>query len=90
MADLAQNPRQRQFQDARDIGIYTTIPLLFLVGPTLGFFLGTFLEKRWLENPWGVLLGVFLGFGGAVKAMVDLMREAEKRNEARKKSRDAS
>jgi hypothetical protein len=57
--------RRKQF---RDIGLYTAIPMMMIVGPTLGYFLGHLAEKKWGHEPW-------LSAGGAVFGLVAAARQ---------------
>ena len=50
----------------RDVGIYTTIPMMLMVGPVLGYFLGHWAAGRWGHAPafeaGGVALGLLAAF----------------------------
>ena len=51
---------------ARDIGMYTIIPMMMVVGPVIGYLLGHFLEGRLGGAPWlsvgGTLFGLVAAF----------------------------
>ena len=57
---------RKRAQQARDIGIYTTIPTMLVVGPVLGYFLGHWAGDRWgHQETWetcGLLLGLVASF----------------------------
>ncbi len=57
--------RGKQF---RDIGIYTAIPMMMVVGPALGYWLGHLAEERWGHAPW-------LSAGGALFGLVAAFRQ---------------
>ena len=58
------NKRGRQ---VRDIGIYTTIPTMLVVGPLLGYLLGLWAGKRWGNGNTFEALGTFMGLLAAAR-----------------------
>uniref|UniRef100_A0A832I180 AtpZ/AtpI family protein n=1 Tax=Eiseniibacteriota bacterium TaxID=2212470 RepID=A0A832I180_UNCEI len=61
------DPREEKPRDSslRSAGLLLAIPTLLIVSPLVGFFLGSVVD-RWLKcSPWGVLLGLVLGFVAA-------------------------
>lgn len=58
----------------RDIGIYTTIPMLFLAGPALGFWLGVQAQNRWGHDPWFAVGGALFGLAASVRQIVKVIR----------------
>jgi ATP synthase protein I len=69
--------RRQSAEAARKIGFYTTIPAMLLVGPVLGYLLGSWLEHRFGHAPWFVLGGVTLGFVASVRQVIRVLRQAE-------------
>ena len=61
-------------------GLLTAIPLVLLVGPTLGYYLGSGLDRRWSLSPWGVTGGVILGLLASVRSTIQLIKQAEELN----------
>ena len=51
----------------RDIGIFTVIPTMMVVGPALGWYLGCLAEKKWGHSPWPSAGGAILGLVAAVR-----------------------
>jgi hypothetical protein len=64
--------RRKQF---RDIGIYTAIPMMMVIGPALGYFLGHLAEKRWGHEPWLSAGGAFFGLAAAVRQIWLLLKQ---------------
>lgn len=62
---MKQTPDDRRGRQIRDIGTYTVIPTMLVVGPTLGYFLGTLIEKRWGHAPWPSAGGAMFGLVAA-------------------------
>jgi hypothetical protein len=56
--------RRKQF---RDIGTYTLIPMMMVVGPTLGYYLGHLAEKKWGHDPWFSAGGAVFGLLAAAR-----------------------
>jgi hypothetical protein len=62
---LSEQPGDRRGRQIRDIGAYTAIPTMLIVGPALGYFLGTQIEKKWDHAPWPSALGALFGLAAA-------------------------
>ena len=56
--------RRKQF---REIGTYTAIPMMMIVGPALGYGLGYLAEQRWGHAPWFTVGGCIFGLAAAVR-----------------------
>lgn len=59
---MRKEPWEKRAKQYRDIGIYTAIPMMMVVGPVLGYFLGRLAEKKWGHEPYfsggGALVGL--------------------------------
>ena len=62
---MKEDPNDKRGKQIRDIGTYTAIPMMLVVGPALGYFLGTLLEKKWDHAPWPSGLGAVFGLAAA-------------------------
>ena len=51
----------------RDIGMYTIIPTMMVVGPILGYLLGRLIEKKWGLAPWPSTGGAIFGLLAVVR-----------------------
>lgn len=58
----------------RDVGIYTTIPTMLVVGPLLGYLLGHWAAGRWGHAPAFETGGVVLGLLAAVRQVWLLLK----------------
>lgn len=58
----------RRGKQLRDIGTYTAIPMMMVVGPAMGYYLGRLAERKWGHDPW-------LSTGGAVFGLVAAARQ---------------
>ena len=61
----------------KQAGLLTAIPFVLLVGPALGYYLGTALDHRWPFAPWGMAGGVMLGMGASARVTAQLIKEAQ-------------
>lgn len=73
--DKTSQKRRKGFSDLREVGLFASIPFMFLVGPGLGYLAGRWLESHYIQAPWGVVGGVLVGFMGAIKAMLDTLNK---------------
>ena len=60
----------------QQIGLLTAIPFVLLVGPMLGYGVGTAIDRRWLHAPWGLVTGMCLGLIASARVTVQLIRQA--------------
>jgi len=60
-------------RSARDIGNYTLIPMMMLVGPVLGYLAGHWVESRFGGAPWPGVGGVVFGLAAAVRQIVIML-----------------
>lgn len=64
----------------RQAGLLTAIPFVLLVGPTLGYYLGTALDRRWSHAPSGMIGGIVLGLLASARVTIQLIRQARELN----------
>ena len=81
---------QRARESARDLGTYTAIPAMILVGLVGGYFLGVWLEGRYGYEPWLGLGGLVLGGVASVRKVVQVLRTAQRRNANRARPSNSS
>jgi ATP synthase protein I len=79
-----QDPR---FRVLRSAGLLLAIPMLLIVSPLVGFFLGNWLDGRLYTHPWLALIGLFLGFvaGGRETYQIYRRYQAEEEDNRRKR-----
>ena len=70
----------------RQAGLLTAIPIVLLVGPALGYYLGIALDHRWSAAPWGMIGGIVLGLLAGGRVTMQFIRDARDLNSD---SRDA-
>ena len=62
----------------RDIGLYTTLPIILGVGPALGWWLGRLAQQRWGGEPWLEVVGVLFGLTAAGRQVYKVIREGSR------------
>lgn len=60
----------------KQAGLLTAIPFVLLVGPAVGYYLGTSLEARFGHAPWGMGAGIVVGLLASARVTIQLIREA--------------
>jgi F0F1-type ATP synthase assembly protein I len=63
------------FAQVKQLGVLTTIPIILLVGPLIGFFLGGWLDRKVQSYPWFTILFVALGFIASAREIIRLLRQ---------------
>ncbi|MDI6808032.1 MAG: AtpZ/AtpI family protein [Candidatus Eisenbacteria bacterium] len=80
--------RKDGYSSLREAGLLSTIPFLLAGGPVIGFFVGSFLDKRLGTSPYLSIVFVVLGFVAGIREVYKVislaMREERKREEERK------
>jgi preprotein translocase subunit SecY len=75
---LGLDPEKRGKQ-VRDVGVYTMIPMMMVVGPMLCWWLGRQIEKAWGGAPWPSLIGALFGLVAAVRQIYLILSRGGKR-----------
>lgn len=68
--------RNDKYSAYRQIGILTTIPMLMAVGPILGYYIGSFLDRKLGTSPYLMVVFIIFGFVAAGKGVYDLIKKA--------------
>jgi F0F1-type ATP synthase assembly protein I len=54
----------------------TAIPIVLLIGPALGYYLGTAADRRWAWGPWGMVVGIALGLAASFRVTLQMIRRS--------------
>ena len=73
------------YTQVKQLGILTTIPILLLVGPAIGYFLGSWVDRKANSYPWFTGIFVFLGFVAAGREIFRFLRQISKDDERNNK-----
>ena len=73
------------FKGLRTAGLLLAIPTLLIVSPLVGFFLGSWIDRRFGTSPWFTILGLVLGFVAAGRETYRIyQRSQQEENEGRR------
>lgn len=75
------------YSQVKQLGVLTTIPIILLVGPIIGFFLGGWLDRKTHIYPWFTIIFIFLGFAAAGKEIVRLLKQVLKEDQTTQKKK---
>jgi len=64
-----------QGKSARDIGSYTLIPMMMVVGPVIGYLVGHWVENRFGGDPWVGVGGALFGLVAAIRQIVIMLSQ---------------
>ncbi len=62
----------------RDVGLYTSIPIMLGVGPAAGWWLGRLAQNRWGGDPWWEVGGVLFGLAAAARQVYKAIRQGSR------------
>ena len=71
---------RRYAQLVQQAGLLTAIPFVLLVGPAIGYYLGTWVDQRWLCAPWGLGIGIAFGLAASARVTIQMIQEASSLN----------
>ena len=67
--------KSADWQQIKQLGVLTTIPIILLIGPVVGFFAGSWLDRKSHIYPWFTIILVGLGFVASGREVVRLLKE---------------
>ena len=65
---------QEKFDLLKQVAAASMVPFILVGGPLLGFFLGDWVDRRFLIAPYGKLVFMALGIGASVQEIVQIIR----------------
>ena len=66
------------YTQIKQLGILTTIPIILAAGPAIGFFLGSWIDRKAHIYPWFTIIFVFLGFVASGREIYRLLKQISK------------
>lgn len=69
--------RKSPYQGLRSAGLLLTIPTMLIVAPLVGFFVGSWLDRRFATAPWLGIAGLAMGFAAAGRETYLIYRRYE-------------
>ena len=68
-------------KQARDIGLYTVIPMMMVAGPLVGYLLGRGWENMFGGEPWPGVIGLLVGLVAAFRQIFILLAERSRKDQ---------
>ncbi len=59
----------------KHVGVLTTVPIILLVGPAVGYFLGSWIDRKSHIFPWFTIILTALGFIAAAREITRLLKQ---------------
>ena len=67
--------RNAFYSQVKQLGVLTTIPVILLVGPAVGFLVGGWIDRKTQVYPWFTILFILLGFLAAGREIARLLKQ---------------
>ncbi len=71
---IMRGEKDTYFDQIKQVGVLTTVPLILLVGPVIGFFFGSWIDRKWHIFPWVTIIMVGLGFMASGREVARLIK----------------
>jgi len=68
------------YKGMKTVGFVSFIPFMLAAGPLSGYFIGTFLQKKFNFPYWVVLFGVVFGFLAAIIEIIKILKAISRVN----------
>ena len=73
---IVDNGEENKYRLFRHVGLLSTIPVVLLSGPVIGYFIGIYLDKRWGTAPWLMIFFLIIGFIASVRQTIAVITKA--------------
>ena len=77
---MVKNGDDKNNRFIRQVGLLTTIPVMLLSGPLIGFLIGDYIDKRFGTTPWFMVLCLMLGIVASIRQTINIIRKAGKKD----------
>ncbi len=65
-----------KYEGWRQVALLTSIPMILLFGPLVGYFIGDFLDQLFGTSPWLMIIFTAMGALSGVKQTITLIKRA--------------
>ena len=62
------------YSQVKQLATLTTVPIILLAGPVVGYFAGTWLDRKFHLYPWFTIILIALGFVGSGREVMRLLK----------------
>jgi ATP synthase protein I len=70
------NPSDK-YKRTKQLGLLSVIPAILAVAPLIGFFMGSWIDRRFGTDPVFKLIFLALGFAAGVRETITLIKRAQ-------------
>lgn len=77
---MVKNGDEKNYRFVRQVGLLTTIPVMLLSGPLIGFLIGDYIDKRFGTTPWFMIVCLTLGIVASIRQTINIIRKAGKKD----------
>ncbi len=70
------NGEENKYRLLRQLGLLTTIPVVLLSGPAVGYLIGNYLDKRLGTGPWLMVFFLVIGFVASIRQTITIITRA--------------
>lgn len=74
MKKLKESEEKDKLQDLTRVGVYLTIPFVLAVSPILGWWIGSWLDKKLDSAPYLMYIGLLFGFIAGFRELYHLVK----------------
>ena len=74
--------KDNNFEQIKQVGVLTVVPIILLVGPLFGYFLGSWIDRKFHIYPWFTIILITLGFVASGREIVRLLKQTMKDNKS--------
>ena len=64
------------YSQVKQLGILTTVPIILLIGPVVGFWIGGWVDRKINTYPWVTIILTLMGFLASGREVARLLKEA--------------
>ena len=80
--DIMTGKKSDFYSQVKQLGVLTTIPIILLAGPVVGFFLGGWIDRQAHTYPWFTITVILLGFVGSGREVFRLLKQVSKESDS--------
>jgi ATP synthase protein I len=66
-----------KYKRTRQLGLLSVIPAILAVAPLIGFFMGSWIDRRFGTDPVFKFIFLALGFAAGVRETISLIKKAQ-------------
>ena len=66
------------YSQVKQLGVLTTVPVILLVGPVVGYVAGSWLDRKFQIYPWLTIVLIILGFVASGREVARLLKSVLK------------